>query len=136
MNNLNNKTVEMIDKAYEAMQHAYSPYSNFCVGSCLRTEDDELFVGCNVENVSFSLTLCAEAAALGSLISAGHRRITEAVIMTKSDEICPPCGACRQRLAEFMDLDAKIYLCNNHEVTKVLTMSDLLPLPFSFKVTQ
>jgi cytidine deaminase len=134
MNNkiLDNKTVEMISKANEAMHNAYAPYSNFTVGSCLRTEDNQLFVGCNVENVSFSLTQCAEASALGSLVSAGHRRIVEAVIVTKSEQICPPCGACRQRFAEFADPDTKIYLCFNHEVKQITTVADLLPLPFSF----
>jgi cytidine deaminase len=129
---MNNKTLEMIKKANEAMQNAYAPYSNFTVGACLRTEDGQLFAGCNVENVSFSLTQCAEASALGSLVSAGHSRIAEVVVVTKSDEICPPCGACRQRLAEFADLDTKVHLCINHDIKQTVTVAELLPLPFSF----
>lgn len=130
---MNKKTLEMIEKAHDVMQHAYAPYSNFTVGACLRTEDDQLFAGCNIENVSYSLTLCAESCALGSLVSAGHRRIVEVVIATKQEAICAPCGACRQRFTEFMDPDTKIYLCSNREIKQVITMADLLPMPFSFE---
>ncbi len=129
---MNDKTLEMIDKAYRAMSNAYAPYSNFTVGACLRTPDDHLFVGCNIENVSFSLTQCAEATALGNLISAGHRRIAEIVIVTKSEEICPPCGACRQRFIEFADPETLLHLCSNHKHMKSYTMGELFPLPFSF----
>ena len=131
---MNSKILDtMIDKAYEVLEHAYAPYSHFTVGCCLRTEDGQLFAGCNIENVTYSLTLHAEAVALGNLISAGHKRIAEIVVVTKRVEVCTPCGACRQQFAEFTSPNTKIILCSNREVKHVVTMAELLPLPFSFE---
>ena len=98
---MNNILDNMIKKAKEVQQHSYAPYSNYHVGICLRSENDYLFTGCNVENVSYSLTLCAEMSALGALISAGEKYIKEVVVIGSGKELCVPCGACRQRILEF-----------------------------------
>ncbi len=90
---------EMLQKAKAAMKHAYNPYSNFFVGACILADDGKLYAGCNVENVSYSLTLCAEASALGAMVSAGAKRIKKMVVVAESDKIIVPCGACRQRSA-------------------------------------
>jgi cytidine deaminase len=124
---------EMLEKATEAMERAYAPYSHFAVGACLRAEDGQLFIGCNVENASYGLTFCAEANAIGSLVVAGRKHIIEALIVTKSESLCPPCGSCRQRLFEFASSDTKIHLCNALGDCKTFTMQELLPFPFSSK---
>lgn len=125
---------EMINKAYEVMQNSYSPYSNFKVGACLRSEGDQLFVGCNVENASYSLTQCAETAAIGSLISAGKKEIHEVVVIGSGDAVCAPCGACRQQLLEFaVSTDIPIHACNRHKTCQTFTLKQLLPCAFSTK---
>ena len=125
---------EMITKAREAMQNAYNPYSKYYVGACLRSEDDELFAGCNVENVSYGLTICAESAALVALITAGRRKIKEMVVMGSGNTLCTPCGACRQRLAEFaISPEMPVHLCDQEQVHKTVTIQELLPYSFNVK---
>ncbi len=121
----------MLNKAKQMLQYAYSPYSNFQVAACLRSDQDMLFAGCNIENASYSLTLCAEASALASLVSAGHRRVTEAVIISNSELVCAPCGACRQRLLEFSTSNMMIHMCNKEGLTESILLSDLLPKAFN-----
>jgi len=104
---------------------AYSPYSKFSVGAAIRTKDGKIFTGCNVENVSFGLTVCAERIALFKAISEGYSEFDSIGISTSSDTPTFPCGACRQVLAEFGDIE--IYLDNDD---KTYHLFDLLPHSF------
>ena len=122
---------QMIDLAKAVMRNAYSPYSQFKVGACLRTSDGAYFTGCNVENVSYGLTLCAEASAIASLVSAGNTRLVEVAIIGSSNAFCSPCGACRQRLAEFGSPDTLVHMANAEGEHQTLRLGDLLPHAFT-----
>jgi cytidine deaminase len=91
----------LLRRAWEVRELAYAPYSHFAVGAALEDDQGRVFVGCNVENVSFGLTICAERAALCSALASGSRRFKRIAIVSDSAEPVSPCGACRQVLAEF-----------------------------------
>ena len=91
----------LIAAATEAQRNAYAPYSKYPVGAAVETSDGRVFAGCNVENASSGLTICAERVAVGAAVSAGARDIKSVVVVTNSDPPAAPCGACRQVLAEF-----------------------------------
>lgn len=125
---------EMIAKANAVRNNAYAPISNFCVGACIRTLDNQFFVGCNVENASFSMTICAESVAIVNMISAGYKQIADIVIIASRVNECPPCGACRQRIYEFSTPQTKIYLCSQSgDTKKMFDIQDLLKEPFNIE---
>ena len=123
---MTNKKTELIEQARLSQKNAYSPYSKFSVGAALLTKEDKIFTGCNVENVSYGLSMCAERAALFKAVSEGYKEFIAIAISTSSEKPTFPCGACRQVLSEFGNLE--IYLEYDE---KNYTISDLLPFSFS-----
>jgi len=119
----------LVAAAREAMGRAHAPYSRFHVGAALRAEDGSLHAGANVENSAYPQGQCAEASAIGVLIAAGRTRVLEAAVIASGEEICVPCGGCRQRLREFMPLDGKVHLCSATE-RRTVTLEELLPMSF------
>lgn len=114
--------------ARAAQAHAYAPYSHFRVGAALEAEDGTVFAGCNVENASYGLTICAERAAVTAAVTHGARRFRRIVVVSDTDPPSAPCGACRQVLAEFGPAMPVEGVGRNTRVA--WTMADLLPAAF------
>ena len=114
----------------EAMNKAYVPYSNYPVGALIVTKNGKTYSGCNVENASYPLGNCAEAAAIASMVLAGEKNIEMIYVMSQNDEGGCPCGGCRQRLREFSDIDTQVILCSPSGVKQHLLLADLLPNSF------
>ena len=99
-------SAELVRRAREVMQNAYAPYSRFHVGAAIEAADGTIHVGCNVENASYGLTICAERMAVGAAVAAGKRSLKRVAVATAVEPPATPCGACRQLLAEFgLDLE-------------------------------
>ncbi|MCX6992593.1 MAG: cytidine deaminase [Kiritimatiellaeota bacterium] len=127
-----NQQKNLIKKAVAAMRRAYAPYSRFCVGAALLTREGRIFQGCNVENASYGLTLCAERTALGAAVAAGHRRFTALAVASNGQSAPMPCGACLQALAEFCRPDFAIVTAaaQNPAAMVIYPLKDLLPRAF------
>ena len=118
----------LVDAARSARSHAYAPYSGYAVGAVLVCDDGTLVAGCNVENASYGLSLCAERTAVSAAVSGGHRRFTTIAIAGPDGETTPPCGACRQVLAEFGG-DVRV-LYTTTAGFEATTVAALLPTTF------
>ena len=126
--------VELIEKAKEAARASYSPYSGFTVGAALITKDGKLYLGCNIENASYSPTCCAERTAFFKAVSEGERQFSKIAIVGGKGldfkDFCPPCGVCRQVMKEFCNEDFTVILGKNDGDSKTLTLGELLPFGF------
>ena len=122
----------LLTEARQAAQHAYNPYSHFSVGAALMTNDGRIFTGCNVENASLGLTICAERVAAATAVAAGARKFVAMAVVGSSDSAVTPCGACRQFLAEFTPDGASVYCGTLQEDGPVTTtnLGKLLPDAF------
>ena len=120
----------MLELARGALANAHAAYSRFRVGACVRAASGRLYAGCNVENVSYGLTECAETIAIGAMVTAGDREITDVVVVTERGPLCPPCGRCRQQLAEFARPHARVHLFGPEGQRLTTTLGELLPLAF------
>ena len=125
---------ENFEKLFEAAklvrEKAHVPYSNFKVGAAFLTSDNNIITGCNVENAAYPQSQCAEATAIGNMISNGNIKIIEIVVIGSGNLLCSPCGGCRQRIREFASLDIKIHMCNDEGHMKTSTLEELLPDSF------
>jgi cytidine deaminase len=119
--------------ALEARERAHAPFSEFKVGAALRTSSGEVVTGCNIENASFGLTLCAERVALFKAVSEGLGPFEEIAVVADSSKLTPPCGPCRQILWEFCG-DIDVILANLTGETGRYRLKDLLPLPFDARL--
>lgn len=121
---------KLISKALEAREFAYVPYSKFKVGAAVLTEDGNVYTGCNVENVSYGATNCAERTAVFKAVSEGHRKIKAIAIVGSSEEYTYPCGICRQVISEFAQEDTKIIVAKNERKYTVTKLEEILPNAF------
>lgn len=123
---------ELLKNAYEAMDNAYAPYSNFHVGACVKTKDGKYHKGANIENASYGLTNCAERSALFHVYSLGYRQddIEAMAIVGQGNTLITPCGACRQVLVELLKRDTPIVLGTGEKVL-VTNIEELMPMAFT-----
>lgn len=127
------KLDELIEKARQARKQAYVPYSKFAVGAAVLTDDGHVFQGCNIENGSFSMTICAERCAMFSAVAAGYRHFKTIAIVADTKRAVSPCGACRQVMTEFMNADDQVILTNLNGDKIDTTVAGVLPYSFSLK---
>ncbi|MGY6696286.1 MAG: cytidine deaminase [Roseinatronobacter sp.] len=120
----------LYDAACQVREHAYAPYSGFKVGAALRSASGAVFVGCNVENVAYPEGTCAEAGAIAAMCAAGEREIVELVVVAESASPVPPCGGCRQKIAEFAKAEVQITMASLDGGRQVVTVAELLPGAF------
>lgn len=130
---MNTQNEAVLKAAREASQRAYAPYSKFKVGAALELVDGQIITGCNVENVSFGLSNCAERTAIYRAIAEGVAlsQIKHIAIFTPTEEMHSPCGACRQVMAEFFDAET-VFISSNKTAQKAWTIGELLPESFKF----
>lgn len=120
---------ELIRTALEARERAHAPYSGFRVGAALEEKSGRMFSGCNIENATYGLSLCAERVAIFKAVSEGARQFVQIVVVADTERLTPPCGACRQIIWEFCG-NVQVVLANLQGATKLLAMAELLPEPF------
>ena len=121
---------DMIARAAAVRENAHAPYSGFHVGACIRAASGRLYAGCNVENAAYPQGQCAEASAIGAMVSGGDAKITEIVVMGEGERLCTPCGGCRQRLSEFAGPDTPVHVCGPEGLRQTIPLGDLLPFAF------
>lgn len=120
---------ELCRAAIAMLDRSYSPYSHFPVGAALECSDGTVFTGCNIENASYTPTICAERTAVSKAVSEGHRDFVRIVIAGRSEDFCVPCGVCRQVLREFAP-ELEIICLNGAGEERVFTLPELLPHSF------
>lgn len=119
----------LINEAKNAAKSAYCPYSEYAVGAALISSDGRVFSGCNIENASYSLTMCAERVALFKAVSDGVKKISAICVFSDCGKMPYPCGACRQALVEFAEEDAAV-IVSDGEHTVETTLEELIPYTF------
>jgi purine nucleotide phosphorylase/homotetrameric cytidine deaminase len=122
---------DLFAAAAGARANAHAPYSSFPVGAALRAASGRIYAGCNVENAAFPQGQCAEASAIGAMVTAGEREIVAIAVVGGGDGLCTPCGGCRQRLVEFAGPETPVHLCCPEGLRQTVTLGELLPLAFS-----
>lgn len=122
----------LMQKAHEVKENSYSPYSNFRVGAAIKMDDDNIFTGANIENVSFGATNCAERSAIFTALSAGYQRKTIKAIAVAGDteDFLPPCSICRQVMVEFCEPDTPVYLTREDQSILTTSVKELVPFAF------
>lgn len=126
---MSNKT-KMWELAKEFQLKSYSPYSKFKVGACILSENGNFYGGCNIENAAYPQGWCAECSAISSMIMNGDKIIKEICIVGDGNELCTPCGGCRQKIREFIDIDCFIHIASKEAMLQTFTLSALLPYSF------
>ena len=123
---------DLIARATAARDRSISPYSHFKVGAAIRTREGKIYDGCNIENASYGLTVCAERLALLKALSEGEREFTEIAVVTDNEKLTPPCGPCRQLLWEYCG-DIPVRLHSLRQIDQTYSLAELFPHPFDKK---
>jgi cytidine deaminase len=128
VSDLSAEQASLVAAARAVRERAYAPYSSFRVGSAVRAENGEVFLGCNVENASYGATVCAERTAILTMVAAGQRSVESIAVFTDAEKLAMPCGLCRQVIAEFQR-DAVLIIANPR-AHRVLRFAEIFPEPF------
>lgn len=120
----------LFEAACTAQKNAYAPYSKFPVGAAVLGESGSIYVGCNVENASYSAGTCAETSAIAAMVAAGDRKIVQICVVCKTGSWAPPCGGCRQKIRELGHVDTPVFVCNTGGRQEQFLLGDLLPSSF------
>ena len=120
----------LLSAAKAAMELAYAPYSKFQVGAAILAENGQIYSGCNVENAAYPNGTCAEAGAIAAMVQGGARQIREIAVIARGDQLCTPCGGCRQRIREFAAPETKVHVCGPEGLRRTFTREELLPESF------
>ena len=120
----------LLKAARKARRKAYAPYSRFRVGAAVLSGSGRIYTGSNVENASYGLTCCAERSAIFTMIGAGEKKIAEILVIGDSKEFLPPCGACRQVIAEFAAPQTRVYMCDRSGKCREISFGELMPHRF------
>jgi cytidine deaminase len=123
--------MSLLQAATDIRHKAYAPYSRFQVGAAIRATSGTVYQGVNVENVAYPEGTCAEAGAIAAMIAGGDTRIAEVCVIADSPSPVPPCGGCRQKIAEFADPEVKVTLCTTDGASLTMTVAELLPGVFT-----
>lgn len=129
---MENTPEKLIEAAAKVRDNAHAPFSNFKVGAAVETRSGKIFTGCNVENASYGLTICAERVAIFKAISEGETEFAKIVVVADTPELTPPCGACRQIIWEFCG-DVPVIMANLKDEMETLQMKELFPRAFDTK---
>lgn len=129
---MKNNREKLIEAAQDVREKAFAPYSKFRVGAAARTKSGKIYTGCNVESASYGLTVCAERVAIWKAVSEGEKEFEEIAVVADTEEITPPCGACRQIIWEFCG-DVPVIFANLNGDVEIAQMKDLLPRAFDTK---
>ena len=121
---------DLLKSAKRAQENAYAPYSGFRVGASIRTDDNQIFSGCNVENSAYPEGICAEGSAIAAMVSAGALSVREILIIGSGSQICSPCGGCRQKINEFANADTLVHMCSEDGKLESTTVAQLMPFAF------
>ena len=122
----------LLTLATQAQKNAHAPYSNFYVGAAILDENAQHHASCNVENAAYPLGQCAEAGAISAMIASGGKQIKQILIASPNNDFCPPCGGCRQKIAEFANAQTEVHLATQDGQIKTVKFETLLPLAFGF----
>lgn len=133
------KRTELLNLAIKARKNAYIPYSHFGVGAAALFDSGKIYTGCNIENLAYGSTNCAERTAIFKAVSEGERKLVAIAIVGGPEDgellsVCEPCGACRQVMSEFADGDCEIIFGSSENDMSVYTLNDILPMSVSFKL--
>lgn len=123
--------MSLLETATAVRENAWAPYSQFKVGAAIRAASGAVYAGCNVENVAYPEGTCAEAGAIAAMVAAGDTVIAEVLVIADSPDPVPPCGGCRQKIAEFAAPDVVVTLCTTDGQSRAVTVADLLPGVFT-----
>ncbi|MBW7922090.1 MAG: cytidine deaminase [Rubellimicrobium sp.] len=122
--------MSLLDHARAVRPRAWAPYSGFAVGAAIRTASGQVYTGVNVENAAYPEGTCAEAGAIAAMVAGGDTAIAEVAVIADAPEPVPPCGGCRQKLAEFAGPEVRVTMANLQGVERVMTLAELLPGAF------